>query len=188
MPIRTGEQFIAGLRAHPRDVWVKGQRVADVTRHPAFAGSIAQLARLYDMQHAPATQDALTYVVPETGERAGLAFMPTKTVEDLRRKRKSYRIWAESNFGLMGRSPDFMNVTLLAFAEAKDRFAPKKVGCGGRPAVRRQHRALLQVRPRQRPVPEPRADRAAKRSLQAILGTGQPASARREERPMPASS
>jgi anthranilate 3-monooxygenase (FAD) / 4-hydroxyphenylacetate 3-monooxygenase len=123
MPIRTGEQFIAGLRDNPRDVWVKGQRVPDVTHHPAFAGSITQLARLYDMQHAPATRDALTYVVPETGQRAGLAFMPTRTIEDLKQKRESYRIWAESNFGLMGRSPDFMNVTLLAFAEAKDRFA-----------------------------------------------------------------
>ncbi len=123
MPIRTGEDFIAGLRGNPRDVWVKGQRVDDVTRHPAFAGSIRELARLYDMQHAAATRDALTYVVPETGQRAGLAFMPTKTVDDLKRKREAYRLWAESNFGLMGRSPDFMNVTLLAFAEAKERFS-----------------------------------------------------------------
>ena len=123
MPIRTGEQFIAGLRAHPRDVWVRGKRVHDVTAHPAFNGSVRALARLYDMQHEAAHRSALTYVVPETGERAGLAFMPARSIEDLERRRDAFHLWAVSNFGLMGRSPDFLNVTLLAFAEAKERFA-----------------------------------------------------------------
>lgn len=131
MPIRTGEQFIEGLRSRPRDVWVRGKRVYDVTTHPAFMGSVQQLAKLYDMQHDPALQDKLTWVVPETGERAGLAFMPARTVEDLKRRRGSYHLWAESNFGLMGRSPDFLNVTLLAFAEAHERFT-QRIGPGGR--------------------------------------------------------
>ena len=131
MPTRTGEQFIARLQDHPRDVWVRGQRVHDVTAHPAFMGSVRQLARLYDMQHDPDLRDKLTYIVPETGERAGLAFMPARSIDDLKRRREAYRLWAESNFGLMGRSPDFLNVTLLAFAEAKERFT-QKVGPGGK--------------------------------------------------------
>lgn len=123
MTIRTGAQFIEGLRARPRDVWVRGERVEDVTAHPAFAGAVGQLAALYDAQHDPALQGALTYVVEETGERAGAAFMPAFSAEDLVKRRAAYRIWAETNFGLMGRSPDFMNITLLAFYEAREMFA-----------------------------------------------------------------
>jgi anthranilate 3-monooxygenase (FAD)/4-hydroxyphenylacetate 3-monooxygenase len=123
MGARSGAEFIAGLKRHPRDVWVKGERVEDVTTHPAFRGAVEQLARLYDLQNDPAFVDKLTYVVPETGERAGMAFLPAKTAEDLARRREAYRIWAEMHFGLMGRSPDFMNITLLAFQEASALFA-----------------------------------------------------------------
>lgn len=122
MAARNGKQYIDGLRSNPRELWVGGERVVDVTTHPAFAASVEEIARLYDAQHDPALQDKLTYVEPETGERAGLAFMPAYSAEDLSRRREAYRIWAEMNFGLMGRSPDFLNCTLLAFWEASDVF------------------------------------------------------------------
>lgn len=123
MSIRNGRQFISGLQSHPRDVWVNGARVHNVTTHPAFAGAVSQIAALYDTQFDPALRDQVTYVVPETGERAGMAFLPATSREDLARRREAYRIWAETNFGLMGRSPDFMNITLLAFWEAREMFA-----------------------------------------------------------------
>jgi anthranilate 3-monooxygenase (FAD)/4-hydroxyphenylacetate 3-monooxygenase len=122
MGIRSGQQFIDGLRASPREVWIGGERVADVTTHPAFSRIVRQLARLYEAQADPATRDKLTYVVPETGERAGIAFMPARTSGDLTRRREAYYHWASMNFGLMGRSPDFLNTCLLAFAEARAVF------------------------------------------------------------------
>lgn len=123
MAVRNGKQFVEGLKAAPREVWIKGERVTDVTAHPAFSASVRELAKLYDMQLAPETRDVLTYEVEETGERAGIAFMPAKNAEDLRRRRDGYYLWAEQNFGLMGRSPDFLNVSLLAFWEARDVIA-----------------------------------------------------------------
>ncbi len=123
MAVRSGREFIARLKASPRDIWVQGQRVQDVTEFAPFNGPVQALAKLYDMQVDPALQDQLTYVVAETGERAGLAFKPAHSIDDLKRRRNAYRLWAESNFGLMGRSPDFLNVTLLAFHEQRDAFA-----------------------------------------------------------------
>jgi anthranilate 3-monooxygenase (FAD)/4-hydroxyphenylacetate 3-monooxygenase len=123
MGVRSGQQYIEGLRSHPRDVWIEGRKVEDVTTHPAFSRIVRQLARLYDAQLDPNLQDQLTYLVPETGERAGLAFMPAYSSADLRRRRDAYQLWAKMNFGLMGRSPDFLNVTLLAFWEAREVFA-----------------------------------------------------------------
>lgn len=122
MGVRNGQQFIDGLKANPREVWVNGERIEDVARHPAFSRIVQQLARLYDAQVDPATRDTLTYDVRETGERAGMAFMPAKTTDDLRRRRDAYYLWASMNFGLMGRSPDFLNTSLLAFAEAREVF------------------------------------------------------------------
>lgn len=60
MTVRTGVQFIEHLQKHPREVWVRGERVDDVTRHPAFIRPIEQLARLYDLQHDPEFAPVLT--------------------------------------------------------------------------------------------------------------------------------
>src|ERR1700731_2831960 len=46
--IRTGEEYRAGLR-DGREVWIDGERVADVTAHPAFKPIVDAKARLYDM-------------------------------------------------------------------------------------------------------------------------------------------
>ena len=51
MPARTGQQYIEGLRAQEREVWLGGERVKDVTRHKGLAGGGRAIAGLYDMQH-----------------------------------------------------------------------------------------------------------------------------------------
>jgi anthranilate 3-monooxygenase (FAD) / 4-hydroxyphenylacetate 3-monooxygenase len=121
MGVRSGRQFLHGLSDQPREVWISGERVEDVTAHPAFAPAARTLATLYDMQLDPRHQDVLTYVLPN-GERAGTAFMPAGSRADLEKHRRAYQLWAERTFGLMGRSPDFLNCTLRAFAEARDVF------------------------------------------------------------------
>ncbi len=123
MTIRTGRQYIDGLKRRPRDVWANGKRVDDVTTYPAFRRPVERIANLFDMQHDPAFQETLSYVVPESGERAGTSFLIPRCYNDLVRRRNGFRAWAESTFGLMGRSPDFLNCTLAAFADAADVFA-----------------------------------------------------------------
>ena len=49
--IRTGEQYRSSLR-DGRDIWINGEKVKDVTLHPATAGVAREIARLYDLQHA----------------------------------------------------------------------------------------------------------------------------------------
>jgi anthranilate 3-monooxygenase (FAD)/4-hydroxyphenylacetate 3-monooxygenase len=123
MPIRTGRQYIEGLRNRPREVWVNGERVDDVTAHPAFRRPIERIASLFDMQADPQHIDTLSYIVPETGERAGASFLIPKSYDDVVHRRRAFRLWAEATFGLMGRTPDFLNCTLAAFADAADVFA-----------------------------------------------------------------
>jgi len=54
MPARTGQQYITGLQERPREVWIDGERVQDVTTHPALRNGVRSVAALYDMQHDPA--------------------------------------------------------------------------------------------------------------------------------------
>ena len=59
--IRTGEAYRDGIR-DGREVWIDGERVPDVTRHPALKPIIDIKARMYDMAWEAAHQDTLTYV------------------------------------------------------------------------------------------------------------------------------
>src|SRR5437773_7664670 len=55
----TGEEFLDSLRGG-REIWIYGERVPDVTAHPAFRNPARMLARLYDALHDPAMQPVLT--------------------------------------------------------------------------------------------------------------------------------
>lgn len=81
--IRTGEDYRAGIR-DGREVWVEGERVKDVTAHPAFKPIIDVKARMYDMAHEAKFQDALTY--EEGGARHSVFQQPPRTKEDWQRK------------------------------------------------------------------------------------------------------
>src|SRR5437899_10061592 len=123
MGARTGKQYIEGLRDQEREVWLRGERVKDVTTHPGLANGARAIASLYDMQHDPKLRDEMTYVSPTSGARVGLSFIIPRTREDLERRRVMMLNWARTTCGMMGRSPDFMNVTYAAWAGAADYFA-----------------------------------------------------------------
>ena len=131
MGVRTGAEFIAGLR-DSREVWLGNERVTDVTAHPAFRGAIASLARLYDMQHEPAYRELLTYPSPTTGDPVGLSFLIPRTREDLARRRQMIKTWADATCGMMGRSADFLNTMVMAWAAKRDYFAQQSPECAER--------------------------------------------------------
>src|SRR5947199_8743365 len=128
MPARTGRQYLAGLREQEREVWLEGERVRDPTRHPGLQGGARAIASLYDMQCDPKLRDEMTYVSPTTGDRVGLSFIIPRTREDLEKRRVMMLNWARNTCGMMGRSPDFMNVTYAAWAGAADYFAQGEHG------------------------------------------------------------
>src|ERR1700739_4639831 len=123
MPARTGRQYLNGLREQEREIWLEGERVQDVTTHPKLKNGARAIASLYDTQCDPKLHDEMTYVSPSSGDRVGLSFIIPRTREDLEQRRVMMLNWARSTCGMMGRSPDFMNVTYAAWAGAADYFA-----------------------------------------------------------------
>ena len=126
MPTRTGEQYIARLKDHQPAVYMGGEKVKDVMTNPALRNGIHTLARLYDLQHDSELRDEMTYVSPTTGERVGLSFITPRSMEDLEKRNRMMTRWARLSCGMMGRSPDFMNVNIMAMAAAGDYFAQNR--------------------------------------------------------------
>jgi 4-hydroxyphenylacetate 3-monooxygenase len=123
MPARTGREYLERLRAQPREVWLGGERVKDVTSHPGLRRGAQAIAALYDLQHDPQLHDAMTYPSPSSGERVGLSFIVPRTRAELERRGEMMLRWARATCGMMGRSPDFMNVTFAAWGGAAEYFA-----------------------------------------------------------------
>ncbi|MFD1210453.1 4-hydroxyphenylacetate 3-hydroxylase N-terminal domain-containing protein [Arthrobacter sp. GCM10027362] len=105
--MQTGDEFLESLR-DGREVWIYGERVQDVTVHPAFRNSARSLAGLYDALHDPATRQVMT--APTDTGNGGLThpfFKVARSKDDLRASREAIRTWQELVFGWMGRSPDY---------------------------------------------------------------------------------
>jgi 4-hydroxyphenylacetate 3-monooxygenase len=122
MPARTGQQYLEGLRRHPPNLYIDGERVTDPTTHPYTKNAARSVARLYDLQHEPELQDVMTFQSPTTGERVGMSFLEPKSKEDLRRRAAMHKVWADASLGFLGRAPDYMNVNLMAAAKASEYF------------------------------------------------------------------
>ena len=123
MAARTGAEYIKGLQAQECEVWLRGERVKDVTTHPGLANGVRAVASLYELQHDPKLKDEMTFVSPTSGERLGLSFIIPRTRQELERRGAMMLRWARTTCGMMGRSPDFMNVTFAAWAAAAGYFA-----------------------------------------------------------------
>lgn len=122
----TGAEYLESLR-DGREVWIYGERVDDVTTHPAFRNAARSLARLYDALHDPAQQAVLTCPTDTgTGSFTHKFFRIGRSREDLIGQRDAIAQWARMTYGWMGRTPDYkaslMN-TLAVNDELYGKFA-----------------------------------------------------------------
>jgi 4-hydroxyphenylacetate 3-monooxygenase len=120
VPARTGEQFLRGLRDQ-REVWLGGERVTDPASHPALSGAAHAIAAVFDLQHERA--DVCLMPDPETGEPINVSHMIPRSRADLERRHACLQAIAEYSVGLMGRTPDYVNVTYAGFAGRDDEWS-----------------------------------------------------------------
>ena len=120
MPARTGEQFLGGLKDE-REVWLGGERITDPTTHPALKGAAHSIADVFDLQHERA--DVCLMPDPETGEPINISHMIPRSLADLERRHAGLQAIAEFTVGLMGRTPDYVNVTYAGFAGCHDEWS-----------------------------------------------------------------
>ncbi len=119
MPARTGAQFLRGLKS-TREIWVGAEKVSDVVDHPAFSGAAHGLAGVFD--HQLAHLDDCLAPDPETGEPISVSHLIPRSKLDIARRHTCLERIAEYTVGVMGRSPDYMNVTYAGFAGRADEW------------------------------------------------------------------
>jgi 4-hydroxyphenylacetate 3-monooxygenase len=103
----TGAEYLESLRS-ARTVYINGERVADVTTHPAFRNSARSIARLYDALHDPATKDELTTATDTgNGGYTHRYFRPARSREEMIGQQKAIAGWSRMTYVWMGRSPDY---------------------------------------------------------------------------------
>jgi 4-hydroxyphenylacetate 3-monooxygenase len=120
----TGSEFLASLR-DGREVWIYGQRVEDVTTHPAFRNPARMLARLYDALHDPQQKDVLT--CPTDTGSGGFThryFRAPASATELVSARDAIAAWARLTYGWMGRSPDYKAAFLATLGANAEFYAP----------------------------------------------------------------
>ena len=113
MAVRTGEQYLNGLK-DGREIWLEGERLDDVTTHPKAARMAKTVAGVYDLQHIPENHERMTFKSPTSGEPVALSYLVPETQEDLLRRRGSLEIVAQYSHGMLGRTPDYVNIQVTA--------------------------------------------------------------------------
>lgn len=120
----TGKEYLESLR-DGREIWLHGERVKDVTTHPAFRNAARSLARLYDALHDPQYRDVLT-TETDTGN-GGFThkyFKAARSAQDLLEARDAIASWARLSYGWMGRSPDYKGSFLATLGADPELYEP----------------------------------------------------------------
>src|SRR5580692_2217931 len=121
---QTGAEYIESLR-DGREVYIYGERVEDVTTHPAFRNTARMIARLYDALHDDKRKSKL--LLPTDTGNDGFThafFKAPKTMDDLIAGRDAIAEWARLTYGWVGRSPDYKASFLATLGANADFYDP----------------------------------------------------------------
>ncbi|MEU8523889.1 4-hydroxyphenylacetate 3-hydroxylase N-terminal domain-containing protein [Streptomyces sp. NBC_01216] len=132
---RSGQEYLEALR-DGREIWLDGERIKDVTTHPAFGATAASFAGLFDLARDSPHSSALL--------RDGVhrAYAVPRSYEDLVARRRAYKVWAEASYGFLGRTPDYMASGAAGFAAVPGVFTTE--GFDGAGNALAYHRRLAE--------------------------------------------
>lgn len=116
MGARRGYEYLAGLN-DGREVWYGAERV-NVTEHPVFAGSVAGMAAYFDYQWKH--EDECLFPSPETGESISVSHLRPRNAHDIERRHRAFDRFARYSMGMLGRTPDYVNVVLAGHVSRTD--------------------------------------------------------------------
>ncbi|HVA14661.1 MAG TPA: 4-hydroxyphenylacetate 3-hydroxylase family protein [Stellaceae bacterium] len=120
--LMDGREYLESLR-DGREVYIYGERVKDVTTHPASRNAARSIARLYDALHDPATRDTLT-MVDRHGIRTHRFFTASYSAQELLAARDAIAVWARMTYGFMGRTPDYKAAFMATLGATPEFYAP----------------------------------------------------------------
>ncbi len=109
---KTGADHIKSLQ-DGRAVYLDGERVEDVTMHPAFRNAVRSAASLYDFQARPENLELMTFVPDGANRRINRSWQMPRDYDEMVLRRKAMQAWAGVSYGFLGRSPDHLASSLV---------------------------------------------------------------------------
>ena len=119
----TSQEFMESLR-DGREIWIYGERVKDVTTHPAFRNTVRMLARLYDALHDQRKSILCTETDTGNGGYTHKFFKAARNAEEMVGARDAIAEWARVTYGWMGRSPDYKAAFLATLGANSEFYTP----------------------------------------------------------------
>src|SRR3989449_1371155 len=89
----TGEEYLESLR-DGREIWIYGERVKDVTTHPAFRNTARMLGRLYDALHDKRKDILCTPTDTGSGGYTHHFFKAPRSADEMVASRDAIAEWA----------------------------------------------------------------------------------------------
>lgn len=103
----TGKEYLTSL-LDDRQIYICGERIKDITIHPAFRNSIASIAQLYDALHSSENHDILCWDTDtNNGGYTHKFFRFATSSDEIRQQRDAIAEWSRYSYGWMGRTPDY---------------------------------------------------------------------------------
>lgn len=96
-----------------RKVYLNGELIKDVSKHSAFEGAIHCVEQYYSLQNEKPEEHSF---IDEDGQHCSISLLVPKNIEDLERKRKAYKEIADISYGMLGRTPDFINAAVATIS------------------------------------------------------------------------
>src|SRR6266508_1354803 len=106
---RTGDEFLEGLNAGEREIWLNGEKITHPLDHSDLRSAALSMARIFDLQHEHA--DEMLAPSPDDGRLVNVTHLIPHSRQDLERRRRAVEITAAASGGMMGRTPDYLNAT-----------------------------------------------------------------------------
>src|SRR4051794_27464028 len=123
---RSGAEYLAAVGADDREIWLDGERVRRPLDHPRLRAAAESIARVYDLQLEHA--DEVLAPSPADGRLVSVTHLVPRSRDDLARRRRAFELVAALSGGVMGRTPDYLNVTFACFAGRADVWARRGNG------------------------------------------------------------
>src|SRR5215510_12032327 len=129
--MRSGAEYRESRR-DGRQVWILGERIEDITIHPATAAVVDAYAQWYDWHRDPPWQDLLLTGPDEGGERRPIAFEIPRRPEDIRALGDSVYALAFPHAGYITHTPGYGAVIFLAVMDTLGSFGPPERAAAAR--------------------------------------------------------
>lgn len=124
MRIKTKDDYIKSLKEQNHVIYYNGERVSDITTHPAFVPHINSAAKTYEMALLPEFEDLATATSHLTGERINRFTHIHQSIDDLIKKVQLLRAIAHETGSCFQRCVgwDAMNAVYMTTFEIDQKY------------------------------------------------------------------